>query len=446
MFKSIRKTNMVDSETGFPVRLIVLNPGHFHATLLHKTSYPQVDSLVHVYAPEGPEVEDHVLRVEGFNNRDENPTHWKQKIHKGTHYLESMLRERAGNVVVVAGNNRRKTKYIQKSIQSGLNVLSDKPMCISHEAWKILEESFLLAEEKNLLIYDLMTERFEITTILQRELAHRREVIGSMVGGTPNRPGIIKDSVHNLYKKVAGQTLIRPEWYFDIHQQGEGIVDVSTHLVDLVLWQGFPGEAVDHSRIQVLGARHWPTTLNRKQYQNVTGKTQFPPFLQDNLDQEGRLSYFCNGEILFRVDDLYARISVVWNFEAPLGGGDTHFSMIHGTQAHLQISQGPDEGYQPELTIQPAIGITTDKLESSLHNVIAELSDTYPGIGLEPVESGWQVLIPECYRIGHEAHFEEVTKQFLRFLETGSLPSWENTNMISKYYITTKALDMARKV
>ncbi len=435
---------MKDSQESRPVRLIILNPGHFHATLVLKTSYSQVSPEVHVFAPDGPEVQDHVHRVEGFNRREQDPTTWRQEICKGPDYLERMLRRRPGNVVVVAGNNRRKTQYIHESIRSGLNVLSDKPMCVSHEAWKVLERAFSTAEEKGLLIYDIMTERFEITTILQRELARCPHVIGAPVGGDSRDPGFVKESVHHLYKEVAGQTLIRPEWYFDIDQQGEGIVDVSTHLVDLVMWQGFPGEAVDRSRIQVLAARHWPTVLSREQYGQITGKDDFPPYLRKKLDRDGCLPYFCNGEILFRVDDLHARIWVAWDFEAPSGGGDTHFSVIRGTQANLRILQGEEQRFRPELSVQPAAGADAGTLENGLRRFIEEISDRYPGLALERLESGWQVSIPDRYRVGHEAHFGEVTSKYLGFLESGSMPQWEITNMISKYYVTTRALEMAR--
>ena len=44
--------------TGEPgeIKLVVLNPGHFHASLLQKFSNPQVNDTVFVYAPEGVEL------------------------------------------------------------------------------------------------------------------------------------------------------------------------------------------------------------------------------------------------------------------------------------------------------------------------------------------------------------------------------------------------------
>ena len=56
----------------------------------------------------------------------------------------------------------------------------------------------------------------------------------------------------------------------------------------------------------------------------------------------------------------------------------------------------------------------------------------------------WIVQIPEKYHVGHEAHFGQVTKKFLRYLEEGRLPAWEVPNMIAKYYTTTAALEMAK--
>lgn len=38
-------------------------------------------------------------------------------------------------------------------------------------------------------------------------------------------------SIHSFYKEVAGKPLTRPAWYYDVTQQGEGIADVTTHLI-----------------------------------------------------------------------------------------------------------------------------------------------------------------------------------------------------------------------
>ena len=68
------------------------------------------------------------------------------------------------------------------------------------------------------------------------------------------------ESVHNLMKVVAGAPNIRPAWFFDTAEQGEGLNDIGTHLVDLVQWTLFPDQAIDyHADVRVLAAQRWPT-------------------------------------------------------------------------------------------------------------------------------------------------------------------------------------------
>ena len=48
-------------------KLIVVDPGHFHATLLQKDMYPWIDPRVTVYAPLGPDLLDYLNRISLFN-------------------------------------------------------------------------------------------------------------------------------------------------------------------------------------------------------------------------------------------------------------------------------------------------------------------------------------------------------------------------------------------
>ncbi len=247
------------------VRLMTLDPGHFHAALVQKTMYDQVWPTVHVYAPEGPDLQDHLKRIQGFNTRQADPTAWVEKVHTGTDFLERMIRERPGNVVVLSGNNARKTDYILQSVRAGLHVLADKPMVITPEQFPVLEEAFATAGKKGVLLYDIMTERYEITTILQKELSRIPEVFGDLDKGTPEDPAVTKESVHHFFKSVAGSPLVRPGWFFDVRQQGEGMVDVSTHLVDLIQWECFPEQVLSKADVTVLAAERWPTELSLEQ-------------------------------------------------------------------------------------------------------------------------------------------------------------------------------------
>ena len=425
------------------VKLMTLDPGHFHAALVQKTMYDQVSPTVTVYAPQGPDLQDHLDRIKGFNTRDANPTAWLEEVYTGPDFLERMLQERPGNVVVISGNNARKTDTILSAVQAGIHVLADKPMVITPEKLPLLIEAFAAAEKKGVLLYDIMTERYEITTILQKELAHIPEVFGELEEGTPEDPAVTKESVHHFFKSVAGSPLTRPGWFFDVQQQGEGLVDVSTHLVDLIQWECFP-EQIIHAEtdIEVVAARRWPTELSLGQFREVTRLEAFPTFLNKALE-DGKLRVYCNGQMTYRIKGIHAKVSVTWNYRVPEGGGDTHTSILRGTRCALVIRQDREEKYQPTLYVEARRG---SDIEAHLNKAIAEtLQAKYPGIGLHLLSGGkWRVSIPASYRVGHEAHFGQVMEKYLRFLAQGRLPDWEVPNMIAKYYTTTTALKMAR--
>ncbi|MEO7536624.1 MAG: putative oxidoreductase C-terminal domain-containing protein, partial [Ferruginibacter sp.] len=290
-----------------PVRLVTLDPGHFHAALVQKTMYNEVDSTVHVYAPAGSDVQLHLDRIKAFNTRADSPTHWKEEVYTGSDFFEKMIAEKKGNVVVLAGNNQKKTEYIFKSLEAGFNVLADKPMVINKAGFETLKKAFDKASEKNLLLYDIMTERFEITTILQRELSMMPEVFGTLQQGTPEDPAVVVEGVHFFYKYISGSVLTRPAWFLDISQQGEGIVDVMTHLVDLVQWECFPGVAINYQQdIKVNKARSWPTAITKDQFTELTNTATIPGYLQKNIDADKNIKVLCNGEINYTIKGIHA--------------------------------------------------------------------------------------------------------------------------------------------
>src|SRR5436309_9453099 len=83
-----------------PMKLIIFDPGHFHATLLQKDMYPWLDPRVTVYAPLGPDLLEYLNRVSLFNLRRDNPTHWELDVRTSADPMAAMLREHPGNIVV----------------------------------------------------------------------------------------------------------------------------------------------------------------------------------------------------------------------------------------------------------------------------------------------------------------------------------------------------------
>src|SRR5712692_9995162 len=103
------------------VRLMTVDPGHFHAALVQKEMYPGVSERVDVYAPLGPDLAEHLNRIVAFNRRREQPTMWAMEVHASPYFFPPMLRERPGNLVILSGRNRANIARILASVQAGLH-------------------------------------------------------------------------------------------------------------------------------------------------------------------------------------------------------------------------------------------------------------------------------------------------------------------------------------
>jgi predicted dehydrogenase len=417
------------------VRLLTLDPGHFHAALVQKFMYPQVDPTVHVYSPGGPDLEQHLKRIDGFNARPEDPTRWNEVVYSGPDFFAKMVGDKAGNVVVISGNNALKGKYILACVQAGLNVLADKPMAITPEDFQRVKQALEEAPKRNVLLYDIMPERFEIATILQRELARREALFGTLERGTPENPAVIEEDVHYYFKTVAGKPLIRPPWFFDVNQQGEGIVDVMTHQVDLVQWTAFPEEALSPDDATVLNARRWTTALTPQQFQRATQLAEYPDYLRPVADNRNVLQIYANGSFVYTLRGVHARVGVEWRFEpAPTEGpGDSHYSVLRGSKADLFVRQGIVEGFKPTLYVEKRSALSDADFERALREAVGELRAAWPGVDVAASAKGWALSIPDRYRDGHEAHFASVTRNYLNALAKGALPVWEVPGMLTKY-------------
>ncbi len=322
-------------------RLITLDPGHFHAALVQKFMYADVDPLVHVYALGPDDLAEHLKRIEWFNTRADQPTHWQEKVYTGPDFMEKMLSEKPGNVVVVSGKNTQKTDFILRSVQAGLNVLADKPMVITPGDFPRLQQAFTVAASNHVLLYDIMTERYEITTMLQRELSQQPGLFGELVKGSADEPAITMESVHHFSKIVAGASLKRPQWFFDVRQQGEGIVDITTHLVDLIQWEAFPEQALSPSDVNVLSARRWATPITREQFKLVTGADAFPDFLKPDV-KNGVLQDYANGEFTYRLRGVYAQGVGHLEFRSATGRGRP--ALFHDARDESEPRHPPGRG------------------------------------------------------------------------------------------------------
>jgi predicted dehydrogenase len=427
------------------VRLMAVDPGHFHAALVQKEMYPGVSERVDVYAPVGPDLTEHLNRIVAFNRRGERPTTWAVEVHAGPDFFTRMLRERPGNAVIFSGRNRGKIAQIAASVEAGLHVLADKPWVLKSADLPMLAAALADADAKGVVAYDIMTERFETTNSLQRALVNDKAAFGDIVPGTADEPAVYMESVHHLKKVVAGAPNIRPPWFFDTAEQGEGLNDIGTHLVDLVQWTLFPEQAIDAAAdVRVLSAQRWPTSISEPDFRSVTNEARFPASLSGSV-KDGKLEYYCNTLVSYTLRGVHTKLNVIWDWEPPAGGGDTHFAVYRGTRARIEVRQTSVDRYLPELYIVPADSAMKPHVLAAARAKIEALKKDYPGLGVEDRGAELRITIPDALRVGHEAHFAQVTASFLKYLrDRRSLPAWERPNMLAKYTVTTKGTELSR--
>src|SRR4029453_13549042 len=123
------------------------------------------------------------------------------------------------NVVILSGANQGKLDRSAASVHAGLNVLADKPWILKSDDLPKVEAALAEADAKGVVAYDIMTERFEVTSGLQRALVNDPATFGTILPGTEAEPAVYMESVHYLKKMVAGVPLVRPPWFFDTLEQ-----------------------------------------------------------------------------------------------------------------------------------------------------------------------------------------------------------------------------------
>ena len=221
--------------------------------------------------------------------------------------------------------------------------------------------------------------------------------------------------------------------FFDIEAQGEGLSDVGTHLVDLTQWIAFPDTAIDYrTDIKMLDARRWPTTLTEAQWRSVTGTAPLAP---------GDFDYYGNNFVSYTLRGIHVQMDVRWDLE---GVSDTHMARFRGSKASIEVRQGEAEAYRPEVYIVPNSAELHDEVLAALRAKFDQPNSAIDGVTVEDRGHEFILTIPDHHRVGHEAHFAEVTRQFFAYLHDPKLlPAWEKSNMLAKYYVSTKGVEMA---
>jgi hypothetical protein len=159
------------------------------------------------------------------------------------------------------------------------------------------------------------------------------------------------------------------------------------------------------------------------------------------------LHVYSNGEMKYQLAGVNCRVSVIWNFMAEVGTegtGDTHFSIVKGSKANIEIRQGAEQGYKPMLYVVSKDS-DADEFENTLRLALKSIDEQYPNLDIRKVaENEWQVIIPQSIVKTHEMRFSSVMKVYLDYLAAGEIPAWERSHMKAKYYTTTTAYELAK--
>lgn len=417
-------------------RAVFYEPGHFHAALTLRAPNPRLVHDIHVYATPGPEREAFVALVESFNTRADHPTRWRLHLHEGEQLLQRVVEDGNGDFVVLAGRNDTKLETIAHLTRAGLHVLADKPWLTDSRQLPHLDQ----VTTGPRLAVDIMTVRHSILAQLIAQMVHTPELFGTFVTPHDAAPAIDMASVHHLCKRVNGRPLQRPAWYYDTAVQGDGLVDIQSHMVEQAQWWVLGEDIGDVARDIVLdSARRWTTPVPLALFRDSTGLDAYPEALQPSV-RDGVLQYACNGEIRYRLRGISVRQTAEWRQREPEGTGDLHRLTIRGSQCNVHIRQGEETGYKATLHLEPAAGVA---LEPILHTTIAQWQAHFPGLSYEPSPLGWRLLPPPALDHGHESHFPLVLDAFLTHLERGSWSESLRARMRMRYTLLARARELA---
>ena len=94
----------------------------------------------------------------------------------------------------------------------------------------------------------------------------------------------------------------------------------------------------------------------------------------------------------------------------------------------------------------PASPAAKTELAAALKAKVEALQARWPGVSVVDAGKELKLSIPDSYRVGHEAHFAQVAKQYFAYLkDPKTLPAWEKPFMLAKYYVSTKGTEVGHK-
>lgn len=411
----------------------------------------------HVYASPGPDRDKFVALVDAFNSRVENPTAWVLQLHGdagSAAQLEQLVADGIASVVVLAGKNNSKLATISQLVTAGIHVLADKPWATNLDCLDDLTAATQPPEDSPAFAMDIMTNKHDTIARLRREIVHDPTLFGAFqIDG--DLPCVEIGSVHHLAKLVNGAPLQRPAWYYDVTVQGNGLVDITAHMVDQMQWllagSGSgggheTGAGFDYATdCELLAASTYDTEVPLALFSDSTGMEAFPELLSGLLresDPEGSgplwaggggetvLPLAANGKLHYKLRGVSVLHTAEWRPREPEGGGDLHTATLRGSVCEIAMRADEETGYKPELLLRPTA--TTEEgramFGEALQAAVARWSASpqFRGVSASwrdqnatSAAGGWVIDVPKEICPTHEEHFALVMEEFLDHIDDG---------------------------
>jgi predicted dehydrogenase len=119
-------------------------------------------------------------------------------VHADPDFLDRIRNEPPGGVAIFFSgrSNRAKIERILAAPDAGLHVLADKPAIIEPADLPRLDAALVSAQERRLVLADMMTGRHNTILRLLQALRSDPNVFGDPVPGTRDEPGVLLSGVH----------------------------------------------------------------------------------------------------------------------------------------------------------------------------------------------------------------------------------------------------------
>ena len=149
--------------------------------------------------------------------------------------------------------------------------------------------------------------------------------------------------------------------------------------------------------------------------------------------------------VSYAVRGVHVWLNVSWEFEARAGHRRHGTSPASGHARRIEVRQGADEEYRPEVYVVPRDAGDLSALRAAVRPPAGGDRGPYPGVGIEDASASAAAGHPGRAADRPRGPLREVTRQFLSYLDDPRrLPAWEKANMLAKYHVTTHGVRLAR--